>query len=160
MEVFNRLKKINPEVQFSSDFIIAYPGENEDDFKDTLKLIEEIKFINSFSFIFSPRPGTVASDLTIIKKKDSLKRLELVQEILSKNQTKMNKSLENTIQNVLVENRTDDKIKLFGRSEYMTSVLFNGSDNLIGKIVKVKILTSNRSVLFGEVVNQSEQKVA
>ena len=160
LEVFNRLKKINPEVQFSSDFIIAYPGENEDDFKDTLKLIEEVKFINSFSFIFSPRPGTVASDLTIMKKKDSLKRLEIVQEILSKNQTKMNKSLENTIQNVLVENRTDDKIKLFGRSEYMTSVLFNGNDNLIGKIVKVKILTSNRSALFGKIVNQSEQKVA
>ena len=160
LEVFNRLKKINPEVQFSSDFIIAYPGENEDDFKDTLKLIEEVKFINSFSFIFSPRPGTVASDLTIMKKKDSLKRLEIVQEILSKNQTKMNKSLENTIQNVLVENRTDDKTKLFGRSEYMTSVLFNGNDDLIGKIVKVKILTSNRSALFGKIVNQSEQKVA
>ena len=160
LEVFNRLKKINPDVQFSSDFIIAYPGENEDDFKETLKLIEEVKFINSFSFIFSPRPGTVASDLTIMKKKDSLKRLEIVQEILSKNQTKMNKSLENTIQNVLVENRTDDKTKLFGRSEYMTSVLFNGNDDLIGKIVKVKILTSNRSALFGEVVNQSEQKVA
>ena len=72
----------------------------------------------------------------------------------------MNKSLENTTQNVLVENRTDDKTKLFGRSEYMTSVLFDGSDDLIGKIVKVKILNSKRSVLFGEAVNQSEQKVA
>jgi len=160
LEVFNSLKKINHNVQFSSDFIIAYPGENENDFKDTLKLIEEVKFINSFSFIFSPRPGTVAADLPIMEKKDSLKRLEIVQEILSKNQTKMNKSLENTTQNVLVENRTDDKTKLFGRSEYMTSVLFNGSDDLIGKIVKVKILNSNRSTLFGEVVNQSEQKVA
>ena len=95
-----------------------------------------------------------------MKKKDSLKRLEIVQEILFNNQTKMNKSLENTIQKVLVENRTDDKTKLFGRSEYMTSVLFNGSDDLIGKIVKVKILTSNRSTLFGEVINQSEKKVA
>ena len=160
LEIFNKLKKINPDVQFSSDFIIAYPGENENDFKLTLKLIEEVKFINSFSFIFSPRPGTVASDLPTMEKKDSLKRLEIVQEILSRNQTKMNKSLENTTQNVLVENRTDDKTKLFGRSEYMTSVLFNGSDDLIGKIVKVKILNSNRSVLFGEAVNQSEQKVA
>ena len=160
LNVFNRLKKINPDVQFSSDFIIAYPGENEDDFKDTLKLIDEVKFINSFSFIFSPRPGTVASNLPTMEKKDSLKRLEIVQELLSKNQLKMNKSLENTTQNVLVENRTVDKAKLFGRSEYMTSVLFNGSDDLIGKIVKVKILTSNRSTLFGKVVNQSEQKVA
>ena len=72
----------------------------------------------------------------------------------------MNKSLENTTQNVLVENRTDDKTKLFGRSEYMTSVLFNGNDNLIGQIVKVKILSSNRNTLFGEVVDQPKQKVA
>jgi len=85
LEIFNKLKKINPDVQFSSDFIIAYPGENENDFNNTLKLIEEVKFINSFSFIFSPRPGTVASDLPTLDKKDSLKRLEIIQEILSNN---------------------------------------------------------------------------
>ena len=160
LKIFNKLKKINPEVHFSSDFIIAYPGETENDFKDTLKLIEEVKFINSFSFIFIPRPGTVASNLPTMDKKDSLKRLEMVQEILFNNQTKMNKSLENTIQNVLVENITDDKTKLFGRSEYMTPVLFNGNDDLIGAIVKVKILNSNRNTLFGEIAEQSKQKVA
>ena len=160
LEIFNKLKKINPDVQFSSDFIIAYPGENENDFKLTLKLIEEVKFINSFSFIFSPRPGTVAADLPTMDKKDSLKRLEIIQEMLSNKQTKMNKSLENTTQNVLVENRTDDQTKLFGRSEYMTSVLFNGTDDLIGKVVKVKILSSNRNTLFGEISHQSKQKVA
>jgi tRNA-2-methylthio-N6-dimethylallyladenosine synthase len=160
LEIFNKLKKINPDVQFSSDFIIAYPGENENDFKHTLTLIKKVRFINSFSFIFSPRPGTVASDLPIMKKKDSFKRLEIIQEILLNNQMKMNKSLENTTQNVLVENRTEDKNKLFGRSEYMTSVLFNGTDELIGKIVKVKILSSNRNTLFGEAVDQSKKKVA
>ena len=72
----------------------------------------------------------------------------------------MNRLTENTIQKVLVENRTDDKTKLFGRSEYMTSVLFNGSDDLIGKIVNVKILNSNRNTLFGEAVDQSKKKVA
>jgi tRNA-2-methylthio-N6-dimethylallyladenosine synthase len=160
LDIFNKLKRINPNIQFSSDFIIAYPGENENDFKDTLKLIEEIKFINSFSFIFSPRPGTVAADLPTIDKKVSLKRLEIVQDRLFNNQRKMNKSLENTTLNVLVENRMDDKTKLFGRSEHMTSVLFNGSDDLIGKIVKVKILNSNRNNLFGEAIDQSNQKVA
>ena len=80
--------------------------------------------------------------------------------MLLNNQIKINKSLENTIQNVLVENRTDDQAKLFGRSEYMTSVLFNGTDDLIGKIVKVKILRSNRNTLFGEAIDQSKQKVA
>ena len=160
LEIFNKLKKINPDIEFSSDFIIAYPGENEIDFKRTLSLINEVKFINSFSFIFSPRPGTVASTLPLIEKKKSLMRLEIVQQKLFDNQIKMNKSLENSTIDVLVENRNDDKSKLFGKSEYMTSVLFNGTDDLIGKIVKVKIKDSNQSTLFGEVINVSNQKVA
>jgi len=160
LEIFNKLKKINSAIEFSSDFIIGYPGEDEKDFKHTLKLIEEVKFINSFSFIFSPRPGTVASDLPEIDKKKTLERLEVVQQKLFSNQTNKNKSLENTTINVLVENRMDDKTKLFGRSEYMTSVLFSGSDDLIGKIVKVRIQKSNQNSLFGEIINQSNKKVA
>ena len=160
LEIFNRLKNINPNIKFSSDFIIAYPGEEESDFRDTIKLIDEIKFINSFSFIFSPRPGTVASNLPLLDKKESIQRLEIVQQKLFDNQIKMNKKLENSIINVLVENRTDDKSKLFGRSEYMTSVLFSGSDELIGKVVKVKIQNSNQNTLFGEAMNHSNQKVA
>ena len=74
--IYDKLKEINPLIQFSSDFIIAYPGEDEDDFKETLKLINKIKFINSFSFIFSPRPGTAASELKLIEKKISLQRLQ------------------------------------------------------------------------------------
>jgi tRNA-2-methylthio-N6-dimethylallyladenosine synthase len=160
LEIFNKLKKINSNIEFSSDFIIAYPGEDKNDFEQTIKLIDEIKFINSFSFIFSPRPGTVAADLTLIDKKKSMERLEIVQQKLFNNQINMNKKLEDTIINVLVENRTDDKSKLFARSEYMTSVLFNGTDDLIGNIVKVKIKSSNQNTLFGEVVGQSNQRVA
>tara|TARA_B100001057_G_scaffold108530_1_gene106290 strand:+ start:742 stop:2070 length:1329 start_codon:yes stop_codon:yes gene_type:complete len=160
IEIYNKLKKINPRIEFSSDFIIAYPGEDEKDFKGTLNLIKEIKFINSFSFVFSPRPGTLASNLPIIDKKKSFERLEIIQERLFINQVQKNKSLENTIINVLVENRMNDKTKLFGRSEYMTSVIFGGSDNLVGKIVRVKIISSNKNTLFGEVVDQSNQKVA
>ena len=86
--------------------------------------------------------------------------MQIVQQKLFDNQLNMNKKLENTIINVLVENRMDDKSKLFARSEYMTSVLFSGSDELIGKIVKVKIKSSNRNTLFGKAVNYSNQKVA
>jgi len=160
LDVFNKLKKINHNIEFSSDFIIAYPGEEQSDFEETMRLIDEIKFINSYSFIFSPRPGTVAADLQLIDKMKSMERLEIVQQRLFDNQIKMNRKLENTIINVLVENRTEDKSKLFGRSEYMTSVLFSGSDDLIGKIVKIKIKNSNRNTLFGETVEQSNQKVA
>ena len=72
----------------------------------------------------------------------------------------MNKSLENKNINVLVENLTDDKSQVFGRSEYMTSVIFNGKKSDIGKIVSVKIKNSNRNTLFGEIINNSNQKVA
>ncbi len=160
LEIFHKLKNINSQIEFSSDFIISYPGEDENDFKNTLELIDEVKFINSYSFVFSPRPGTVASSLPIMDKKKSFDRLETVQKKLFNNQIKMNKSLENTTIDVLVENRTEDKSKLFGRSQYMTSVLFNGNDDLIGKIVKVKIQSSNRNTLFGKTEVQSNQKVA
>ena len=160
LNTFDKLKEINSNIEFSSDFIIGYPGEEDQDFKDTIRLIERIKFINSYSFIFSPRPGTVAENLDLIEKKISIERLEKIQTILFKNQIEMNKSLEGKVIDVLVENLTDDKSKAFGRSEYMTSVIFNGKKNDIGKIVQVRIKDSNRNTLFGEVITNSDQKVA
>ncbi len=160
LNIYERLKKINPSIEFSSDFIIAYPGEEDEDFMDTINLIREVKFINSYSFIFSPRPGTVAENLETIDKKISLKRLEKVQNELFNFQKNKNKSLENKIVNVLVESQTKDKSKLFGRSEYMTSVIFEGKKDDIGKILPVRVIKSNRSTLFGEVIKSSIQKVA
>ncbi len=157
---YDRLKKINPKIEFSSDFIIGYPGEDNKDFQDTLNLIKRVNFINSYSFIFSPRPGTVAADLSLIDKEVSIKRLEKIQNILFENQLNMNKSFENKVINVLVENLTNDKTQTFGRSEYMTSVIFNGKKEDIGKIMKVKILKGNKSNLFGEVITNSNQRVA
>jgi tRNA-2-methylthio-N6-dimethylallyladenosine synthase len=154
------LKELNSKIEFSSDFIIGYPGEEEQDFKDTIKLIKKIKFINSYSFIFSPRPGTVAANLELVDKKISMQRLVKVQDQLFDNQISMNKSLENKSLDVLVESLTEDKTKAFGRSEYMTSVLFNGKKEDIGKVVSVKIIQSNRSTLFGEIINDSNKQVA
>ena len=159
-KIYDQLKEINFNIQFSSDFIIGYPGEEEEDFNDTFELIQKINFINSYSFIFSPRPGTVAADLKLIDKSISMERLEKIQNQLYDNQMHMNKSLENKTINVLVENLTDDKTQVFGRSEYMTSVIFNGKKDDIGKIVPVKINKSNRSTLFGERDFSSNQKVA
>ncbi len=160
LEIFNKLKEINSKIEFSSDFIIAYPGEENQDFEDTLNLIKKVKFINSYSYIFSPRPGTVSENLDSVDKKTSFERLERVQNELFENQIKKNKSLENSIVEVLVENFTEDKTKTFGRSKYMTSVIFDGKKSDIGKIVQVKISKSNRSTLFGEIVGNSNQKVA
>jgi tRNA-2-methylthio-N6-dimethylallyladenosine synthase len=159
-KIYDQLKEINSNIQFSSDFIIGYPGEEEEDFNATIELIQKIKFINSYSFIFSPRPGTVAADLKLNDKKISMERLEKIQSQLYDNQMHMNKSLEDKTINVLVENLTDDKTQVFGRTEYMTSVIFNGKKEDIGKIVAVKINKSNRSTLFGERDFSSNQKVA
>ena len=74
---YEKLKKINPSIEFSSDFIISYPGEDEQDFNKTLQLVNKIKFINSYSFIFSPRPGTKASNLELIDEKISKERLKI-----------------------------------------------------------------------------------
>ena len=160
LKTYERLKKINPLVEFSSDFIIAYPGEEEKDFIETLNLIKEVKFINSYSFIFSPRPGTVAEDLQTIDKKISLRRLEKVQKTLFDNQIEKNKSLENKTINVLSENQTKDKTKIFGRSEYMTPVIFEGNEKDVGKILEIKINKSNRNTLFGKMIDNLDQKVA
>ena len=160
IKIFEKLKKINQAIEFSSDFIIGYPGEQQKDFEETYDLIKKIKFINSFSFIFSPRPGTTASKLNLIDKKISLERLEKVQGQLFNNQILMNKSLEGKEIEVLVENKTYESNKFFGRSEYMTPVIFDGNDQDVGKIIKVRINDSNQNTLFGENINNLEKRVA
>jgi len=160
LKIYDKLKKINSNIEFSSDFIIGYPGEEDQDFEDTIELIKKIKFINSYSFIFSPRPGTLAANLNLIDNQISKKRLNKIQSQLFENQVNMNKSLENKTLSVLVENLTEDKTQVFGRSEFMTSVILNGNKDDIGKIVPVKIKKSNRSTLFGEIIANSSQKVA
>ena len=153
IKVYEKLKKINKEIEFSSDFIIGYPGETKKDFEDTYNLIRKIKFINSFSFIFSPRPGTIASKLKMIDKNIAKARLNLIQKELFNNQIEMNKSMQNNIIDVLVENKMKKQNKFFGRNKYISPVIFDGTENNIGKIVKVKIQTSNQNTLFGSVYN-------
>ena len=160
LHIFEKLKNINSKIEFSSDFIIGYPGEKEEDFENTLSLIDKVNFINSYSFIFSARPGTVAFDLELTDKKTSIQRLETIQNKLYENQMNRNKLFKNQTINVLVENLTDDKTQTFGRSEYMTSVVFNGNKEHIGKIVPVKINKFNRTTLFGEIVEDLDKKVA
>ena len=151
LSIYEKLIKINPELKFSSDFIIGYPGEKEVDFNDTLNLLNKIKFINSFSFIFSPRPGTKAASLEITDKDKIKNRLLTVQEKLFSNQIDLNKSLENQTIDVLVENKLKNQEKYFGRNRYLNSVIFEADESCIGKIVKVKIFKSNQSSLFGKI---------
>ena len=150
LKIYTKLKNINSEIEFSSDFIIGYPGETEDDFQETLKLLEKIRFINSFSFIFSPRPGTVAANLDMVNKDSAKERLMIIQKKLFNNQIELNKSMENKYVEVLVENKLVEQEKLFGRNKFLTSVIFEGDEKYIGKIANVKINNSNQNTLFGK----------
>ena len=151
VEIYEKLKKINSKIEFSSDFIISYPGETDNDFKDTIHLIRKIEFINSFSFIFSPRPGTKAANLNQIDKEIAKERLLKTQEYLFKFQLNINKSFINKSIDVLVENKMNGQKKLFGRNQFMNSVIFEANPNFIGKNINIKIEQANQNSLFGKI---------
>ena len=160
MNTYEKIKKINSEIEFSSDFIISYPGETNDDFNETLELVKKIKFINSYSFIFSPRPGTKAAELKLIDNEISKERLKKIQKYLFDHQISMNRSFEKKSIEVLVENKIEDQQKLFGRNKYLNSVIFDGDENNIGKMLKVKIESSNQNSLFGKIENNKNMRAA
>ncbi len=156
LDVYNKLVKINSAIKFSSDFMVGYPGEEKSDFEQTIKLVEEIKFINSFSFIFSSRPGTKASKLKEYDITQSKERLVELQSNLFKNQINHNKSLVNKNIDVLIENKIEKQNKYFGRNEYLNPVILDGYMNNIGKIVRVNIENCNQNSLFGKIINNME----
>ncbi len=154
LKIYEKLININNDIKFSSDFIIGYPGETENDFNDTLKLLDKVNFINSFSFIFSPRPGTTASNYELIDNEICKERLIIIQKKLFNNQIQINKSMEKQSVEVLVENKLKNQNKFFGRNKYLSSVIFDGSEDIIGKLVEVKIENSNQNSLFGKLDNK------
>ena len=160
LETYKLIKQKNHNVEFSSDFIIGYPGEMECDFNDTMNLVKEIKFINSYSFIFSPRPGTPASRLKPIDKEIAKERLINLQRVLEDHQIKKNTSLVNSSVEVLVENKLKNQKNYFGRNVFLNSVLFEGEDKYIGKLVNVKIEKANRNTLFGIIDKNKRMRAA
>ena len=158
LKIINKLKKVKPNIKFSSDFIIGYPGETHEDFNQSVKLMEDIKFINSYSFIFSARPGTPAFNLEKINHLDAKKRLMNFQEVANKIKVDYRKNLINENVNVLFENKTKKENKYFGRDEYFNSVIVENNEDLVGKIKSIKILNVNHNTLFGEVISDMSKK--
>ena len=154
-KIYDKLKMINNDIKFSSDFIISYPGETNEDFLETLELIKKVKFINSYSFIFSPRPGTTAATYPQIDPKISKKRLEITQDLLFSYQRENNSRFMGKEIEVLVENKLDNQNRLFGRNKYLTPVILEGNDDEIGKLVNVKINNFNQNTLFGKVIRNN-----
>ena len=159
-EIYKLIKQKNHNVEFSSDFIVGFPGETDCDFNDTIKLVKKIKFINSYSFIYSPRPGTPASKLKQIDKEIAKERLINLQSILEDHQIKKNESLIGSSIEVLVENKLKSQNKYFGRNIFLNSVIFDGEEKFIGKLVNVKIEKTNRNTLFGKIDESKDMRAA
>ena len=157
LKIVENLKKINPSVKFSSDFIIGYPGETYKDFKETIKLMNKVGFINSFSFMYSSRPGTPAFNLDKIDEKDAKNRLIEFQRIAENVKNKYRKSLIKKTVKVLFENKMKSGNKYFGRDEYFNAVIVESDKDLKGKIENVKILEGNQGTLFGEIIANVNQ---
>tara|TARA_B100000579_G_scaffold190842_1_gene155874 strand:- start:2088 stop:2678 length:591 start_codon:yes stop_codon:yes gene_type:complete len=151
LDIIKKLRKKRPSIRFSSDFIIGYPGEDDKDFDNTLSLMKDIEFINSYSFIFSPRPGTPASNLDTINLEVSKKRLEVFQETSEQVKKNYRKKLLNKKLKVLFENKVKEEDKYFGRDEYGDSVIVKSKNDLKGKNLDVKVNNFNQNTIFGEI---------
>tara|TARA_B100001996_G_scaffold381774_1_gene371933 strand:+ start:948 stop:2240 length:1293 start_codon:yes stop_codon:yes gene_type:complete len=160
LDIIQRLRKKRPSIKFSSDFMIGYPGENESDFNETVSLMKSIGFINSYSFVYSPRPGTPASNLEIIDSEISKKRLKIFQEISDSIKKDYRKTLLNKKLEVLFENKMHKQSKYFGKDEYGDSVIVESKIDLTGKKLNVKINNFNQNTLFGEVIFNNNREVA
>jgi len=160
ISVVEKLKNVNKSIKISSDFIVGYPEETEKDFKDTIKLIEKVGFINSYSFIFSPRPGTPAATKEINNITENKKRLNVLQKILENFQVNYNGNYIEKYCEVLVENKLDTQEKYFGRTKYMTPVIFESKNCKPGELVNVKITSYNRNNLFGYQKTDKKEKAA
>ena len=147
--VVEKLRNINKDIKISSDFIVGYPGETEKDFTDTLELVKKIKFINSYSFIFSPRTGTPAAKKKLNNFSENEARLKKLQEILQNFQYESNKKYLDQYCEVLVENKLKNQSKYFGRTKYTTPVIFDSKNCRPGELVNVKIMSCNNKNLFG-----------
>jgi tRNA-2-methylthio-N6-dimethylallyladenosine synthase len=147
-----RLRQVRPDISITSDFIIGFPGETEADFEDTMNLIHDVGFDNSFSFIYSPRPGTPASqlpdDVTMDVKKQ---RLSVLQNRILLNTKRISDAMVGSTQTILVTGPSNkNPEKLSGRTENNRVVNFTGGPEIIGQLVPVKIIESFPFSLLGE----------
>ena len=151
--ILDKLKRANPKIKFSSDFIIGYPNETKEDFKKSLELLKDVGFIQTFSFLYSQRPGTPATNLDQVGIEEKRNRLREFQKLSELTKLNYRKKLLNKKVSVLVENKAKGIDQYFGRDEHLNSVVFKSSKNLIGKILDIKITEVNIQTLTGELDN-------
>ena len=157
--IIRKLKAVRPNIQISSDFIVGFPGETEEDFEQTMNLIAQVNFDMSFSFIYSARPGTPAADYPDDVTEDEKKqRLYLLQQRINNQAAQFSRAMLGTEQRVLVEGPSKkDIMELTGRTENNRIVNFQGSPDMIGKFVDIKITDVFTNSLRGEVVRTEDE---
>jgi len=157
IKIIEKVRKIRPNISFSSDFIIGFPGETDQDFEDTMQLIETVGYDLSFSFIYSPRPGTPASDLEDDVPMDVKKaRLQRLQKRITEMAMEISHNMVGTVQTVLVDRAArKDQNQISGRTENNRVVNFDGDQSLIGQFVDVEITEALPNSLRGMMVKPS-----
>ena len=153
IDIINRLKDANPELGFSSDFIVGFPGETDKDFQATLDVVDQVKFIQAFSFKYSRRPGTPASIMpNQVEEKVKKERLTILQDKLFDYQLKFNKEMVGKITPVLFESKGRHAEQLVGRTPYMQNLHAVADKSLLNKIVNVKIESATTNSLSGKII--------
>jgi len=157
-----RLRHLRPGISLSSDFIIGFPGETDADFEETMTLIDEVRFDHSFSFVYSPRPGTPAADLPDpVSSRVKKVRLSRLQARINELGSTVSESMVDSVQRVLVERPSKkDALELSGRTENNRVVNFPASGNLIGQFAHVRITEALPNSLRGELVNIAPRPAA
>jgi tRNA-2-methylthio-N6-dimethylallyladenosine synthase len=153
-----KLRAVRPEIAISSDFIVGFPGESDEDFARLMKLIEDVGYDNSFSFIFSPRPGTPAANLRDDTPHEvKLRRLQQVQAAIDGSMRRISDGLVGTVQRILVEGPSrKNAAELAGRTECNRVVNFEGPARLVGEMIDVRVTAVSSHTLRGEVVTREE----
>ncbi len=156
-EVIEKYRKACPDIAFSSDFIVGYPGETDQDFKDTLDLITQVNYALSYSFKYSPRPGTAAAVLdNQVPEEKKTERLLILQELLNKQQLEFNKSKEELILPVLFDGKGRQQNQYHGKTPYLQTIVIESKyEDLIGKTMKVRIQKAGQNALYGIIVDDT-----
>ena len=152
-DIIDNLRAERPDIVMSSDFIVGFPGETDEDFADTLDAVKRVGFGQCYSFTYSPRPGTPAATKEQLPEEIKRERLRILQEELSRQQLECNKLMVGKVLPVLFDREGRVEGQIIGKTPYMQSVhLQNPSESLLGRIVDVKILEARPSSLVGELV--------
>ncbi|RFA30262.1 tRNA (N6-isopentenyl adenosine(37)-C2)-methylthiotransferase MiaB [Alkalilimnicola ehrlichii] len=162
IEKIDKLREIRPNISVSSDFIVGFPGETEAEFEETMALIERIGFDQSFSFVYSPRPGTPAALLVDrLPEEEKRRRLHRLQEVVNANARRISERMVGTVQRVLVDRPSKkDPLQLAGRTENNRVVNFTGQPRLIGHFVNVRITEALPNSLRGEIVEFNDDRAS